>query len=420
MTQLFKRTAIIVASLIMLSAPSWSAPKADSVDSLQASQYQPIKVSLITFYPGDEIFEVFGHSEILVTKGSDSYYFNYGVFDFNSPNFMMRYAKGETDYMCDIMPPSVDGGIRQGRKMIKQDLNLTPKQAQQVLDMLMTNVKPENRVYRYRHFSDNCATRPRDIIEKTLNKKIDYTKCDYIVGKTLRQIVDYYSRNYAWERFGIDLVLGAACDTVVEARTQTFVPLFLMNAVNTVTVDNGNGPEKLVTNTEILMDGDDNGLVMPPTPWYMHPLTFSILLLLIATAITTRDWRRGKLSRWFDSILFTLAGLAGCLLFFIVFCSTHEGVSPNFNTLWMHPLLLLLAILPWIKKASKVLRWLHIINIALIATMTIIWLSGLQVANAAFYPLITTLLLRSLANVKKVSIPLKTETEKTKTEKTAK
>lgn len=414
MTQNFKNFTIIIALLLASWGQAWSqnvktlpekpanVAKSEKGDTT-AAHSDEIKVSLVTFYPGDEIFEVFGHTEIMVEydKNKRPLYFNYGVFDFNSPNFIGRYIMGETDYMCSNMPPELDGGMKSGRKMIKQDLNLTQEQARQVLNMLLVNALPENRVYRYRHFSDNCSTRPRDILEKALGHEIDYTKCDYVVGKTLRQVMSHYTRNYPWEQFGIDLVLGAACDTVIDARTQTFVPLFLMNAVTTVEVDHGNGPEPLVKDTKVLMKGDDNGLVLPPTPWYLHPLTIAIVLLIITALVSFRDWRRHKVSRWLDTLLFTLAGLAGCIIFFVEFISTHEAVLPNYNILWLHPLLLVLAVMPWIKKAKKTLRWGHLINLALIGTMAIVWLTGLQVANAAFYPLIASLAMRSVVNVKK-------------------
>lgn len=399
MIQFLKNITIITAILISTWTQMWAQSESPRPDS--TATIDNIEVSLITFYPGDEIFEVFGHSEILVTKGKNAYFFNYGVFDFNSPNFLGRYIMGETDYMCAIMPPTLDGGIKPGRKIIKQDLNLTPEQAQQMLDMLLTNARRENCVYRYRHFSDNCSTRPRDIIEKAIGQKIDYSKCDYVVGKTLRQIMTYYTRNYPWEQFGIDLALGAACDTVVDARTQTFVPLFLMNAISNVEVDNGNGPEKLVKATNVVMEGDDKGLVLPPTPWYLHPLTVAIVLLIFTVIISYQNWKHRKVSRWYDTLLFTVAGLAGCVIFFVEFISTHEAVLPNYNILWLHPLLLLLAILPWIKRAKKPLRWAHLINIALIATMAVVWVSGLQVANAAFYPIVASTLLRSLVNVRR-------------------
>ena len=408
MTQFFRDITTMIALMVAMWSPSLAQnatamPSSKEVSDSTAAQGNSIKVSLVTFYPGDEIFEVFGHTEIMVEYAQDKqpYFFNYGVFDFNSPNFLGRYIMGETDYMCANMPPEMDGGLKRGRKMVQQELNLTQEQARQVLAMLITNALPENRVYRYRHFSDNCSTRPRDILEKVLGQQLDYSKCDYVVGTTLREVMAHYTRNYPWEQFGIDLVLGAACDTVISARTQTFVPLFLMHAVSTVEVDHGSGPEKLVTATRVMMEGDDQGLVLPPTPWYGHPLTIAILLLIITALITYKDWKRGRVSRWADTLLFAIAGLAGCIIFFVEFISTHEAVLPNYNILWLHPLLLALSIMPWIKKTQKALRSGHLVNIALIATMAVVWISGLQVANAAFYPLVASTLLRSVVNVRK-------------------
>ena len=379
-------------SLVMVLSLGYAARAAESSDSAS----HPIEVSLITFYPGDEVFEVFGHTEILISDSTGNYYINYGVFDFNSPGFVTRYIMGETDYLCAVMPPELDGGIKSGRKMVKQQLNLTPQEAQQVWNALAWNVLPDNREYRYRHFSDNCSTRPRDVIENALGHELDYSHCHYIVGNTLRQVMTHYTRNYPWEQFGIDLALGAACDTVIDARTHTFVPLFLMHALDRVTVTRNGKVQPLVSSTTTINPGSDNGLVMPPTPWYLTPLFASLLLLAVTTVIVVRDWRRKRLSRWFDTAFFTIAGLGGCLIFFIQFISTHEAVCPNYNILWLNPLLLLLAILPWTKKAAAVLRWTHLVNIALIATMAVVWLSGLQVANAAFYPIVASSLLLSL------------------------
>ena len=232
MTACFRLIVKVVASTIvaLLALVAPGAIYAQDSDGNSDGSH-PIKVSLITFYPGDEIFEVFGHTEILVTDSTGSYYVNYGVFDFNSPNFLGRYIKGETDYICAIMPPELDGGLKPGRKIVKQDLNLTPEQAQQVWDILVQNLMPDNRVYRYRHFSDNCSTRPRDVIETALGTELDYSDCDYLVGNTLRQVMSHYTRNYPWEQFGIDLALGAVSDTIIDARTQTLVPIYLIHVL---------------------------------------------------------------------------------------------------------------------------------------------------------------------------------------------
>ncbi|MBR5085586.1 MAG: DUF4105 domain-containing protein [Muribaculaceae bacterium] len=398
MNKILLHIALISAMLGPIIIPA-TAANTEATDS----NSHPIKVSLITYYPGNEIFEVFGHSEILISDSTGNFYINYGVFDFNSPGFLTRYIMGETDYLCAVMPPERDGGIKEGRKMVQQELNLTPEQAEHVWDKLSWNAMPENREYRYRHFSDNCSTRPRDVIESALGRELDYSKCNYIVGKTLREVMRHYTKNYPWEQFGIDLALGAACDTMIDARTQTFVPLFLMHAIDSATVAQNGKQVPLVSKTDIIAPGSDNGIVAPPTPWYITPLAIALIVLVITILITLRDWRREKLSRWFDTALFTIAGLSGCLIFFLEFISTHEATMPNYNILWINPLMLLLAILPWFKKAKKTLRLCHMVNIALIATMVVVWLSCLQAPNTAFIPLVAALLLRSIINLRKKS-----------------
>jgi len=111
------------------------------------------------------------------------------------------------------------------------------------------------------------------------------------------------------------------------------------------------------------------------------------------------DWRRRELSRWFDTMLFTAGGLAGCILFFLICFSTHEATSPNINIAWLHPLLLLLAVLPWFKKTRTVARWLHAVNATIVALLMLAWPWQPQVGNIAFFPLMTALVMRSVINV---------------------
>ena len=61
------------------------------------------KFSLLTCAPGEKIYELFGHTAIRYVEGdSIDLVFNYGMFDFNSPNFIYRFVKGETDYELGI------------------------------------------------------------------------------------------------------------------------------------------------------------------------------------------------------------------------------------------------------------------------------------------------------------------------------
>ncbi|MBQ1584818.1 MAG: DUF4105 domain-containing protein [Muribaculaceae bacterium] len=371
-------------------------PMPDPAQQLQ--EEDSVHVSLVTFYPGSEPHNIWGHSEIRVQQGPVDVYFNYGVFDFQAPAFMWRFMLGQTDYLCQPVPRAYAMLGMENRRMVEQELNLPQDKAIMVRDFLWNNAQPENRTYRYKFLSDNCSTRPRDIIEMAAGEGLRYpAMSDSTV--TYRDILAHYCRNYAWERFGIDLVLGWDVDTVLDQRATMFIPMLLMDAVAGATITTDSTTTSLVKATTVPIDKSTEGNVRPPTPWYLSPMTVAVLVLALTLMVTWRDWRRHDVARWFDTILFSAGGLAGCLLFFLIFFSTHEATSPNINLAWLNPLLLLLAILPWFKKTRNAARWLHALNALVVALLMLAWPWQPQVGNFAFFPLMTALVTRSLANV---------------------
>lgn len=137
-----------------------------------------IRISLLTCASGEEIYSLFGHTAIRYenyTRGIDAV-FNYGIFNFNAPNFILRFALGETDYQLGA------GNYERfaaeyyylERDVWQQELNLTSKEKEKLVALLEENYRPENRVYRYNFFYDNCATRPRDLIEKSIDGTLQY------------------------------------------------------------------------------------------------------------------------------------------------------------------------------------------------------------------------------------------------------
>ena len=377
----------------------------EAMPQLPPSEPQPaqekedsVHVSLVTFYPGSEPHNIWGHSEIRVHQGPIDLYFNYGVFDFQAPAFMWRFMLGETDYMCQPVPRVYATLGMEGRRMVEQELNLPQDKAIMVRDFLWNNAQPQNCTYRYKFLSDNCSTRPRDIIEMAAGEGLQYpAMSDTVV--TYRDILAHFCRNYAWEKFGIDLVLGWNVDTVLDQRATMFIPMLLMDAVAGATVKTDSVAIPLVKVTTVPVDASTDGKVKPPTPWYLSPLTIALLVLLLTLLVSCRDWHRRDVSKWYDTILFTTGGLAGCLLFFLICYSTHEATSPNINIAWLHPGLLLLALLPWFKKTRKAARWLHTINALVVALLMLAWPWQPQVGNIAFFPLMAALVMRSLTNV---------------------
>ena len=135
-------------------------------------QEDNIKVSLMTCAPGTEIYALFGHTALRYedkARGED-WVFNYGMFSFNTPHFIYRFVKGETDYELGVTRyPYFEGSYAmRGSSVYQQTLNLTISEKQELRRLLEENYLPENRVYRYNFFYDNCTTRARDVIELSL------------------------------------------------------------------------------------------------------------------------------------------------------------------------------------------------------------------------------------------------------------
>lgn len=352
-----------------------------------------IVVRLVTFYPGDEVFAVYGHTDLRVTQGKHDYYYNYGVFDFRTPNFVYRFVRGDAEYMCGVLPPNLATYGMDGRRMVEQRLNLSQDQARAVRDYLVINSLPGNNTYCYQYLGDNCSTRPRDIIEMALRDSLHYAPVTDSV--TYRDMMSHYTANYPWEQFGIDLVLGPGLDQPLDERQRMFIPMALMQAYDQATVTRDGQIQPLVIDTQVMVDGSEQGTVLPPTPGWRTPMAVAGLMLAITVAITVRDLRRRRVTRWFDTLLYTLYGLVGCVLFFLMFCSVREATWPNYNAFWANPFMLFPAVAVWLASARRALKLYHGINLAVIVLLALAWYWLPQVANPAFFPLMALPAIRS-------------------------
>ena len=120
-----------------------------------------VRVSVLTCSPGEEIYALYGHTALRYCDTSQKIdiVFNYGCFDFSTPNFGWRFVLGETDYMVGVTHSSrffPEYALR-GSDVVEQVLDLTDEEAQSLFEVLTLNLEPENRVYRYRYLDNNCS-----------------------------------------------------------------------------------------------------------------------------------------------------------------------------------------------------------------------------------------------------------------------
>ncbi len=355
-------------------------------------------VSLLTCEPGNEIYELEGHSGLRLrhSSGSPDMVVNWGIFDFASPGFVYRFTKGETDYMAGAAPTELFLGQYnlEGRAVTEQVLALTPEESDRVYELVAVNLLPENRVYRYNYVGDNCATRPLAIIEQALGDTLTLGAPEEALagGRSFREAMRYYHRNYAWYQMGIDLALGSAIDRPEPQRAMSFSPVALSRMISTARRPDG---KPLVEETTVI--GPWNSLLPEgPTPLDLHPLTWAIGILVLTIGLTVYGLVRRRLCRAFDAVLYSVFGLAGCVIAFLVFISVHEAASPNWLLLWLNPLCLLVPALIWSKKGRYLLMWWQFINFVALMGLCVVWIGGIQAYNGAFIPLVISDMIRSL------------------------
>lgn len=356
-----------------------------------------IIVSVITCAPGSEIYELCGHSAIRVRGEVEGHaidsVWNYGLFDFNQPNFVYRYVKGETDYKVAGYPFAwfLPEYVEDGRTVTEQDLNLTAEEKRKALEALRTISLPENCVYRYNYVKDNCATRIADVLDTATNHGVTYP--DEVSYGTFRNEMRAYHKAYPWYQFGIDLALGSGLDYPVNGKEEMFVPEEMMKKIGGAHLSTG---EPLVSSTRVLFQGVENAS-LPPTPWYLTPMAFSIVILLLFAWVSYREIKKNRIFKPLYSIWFGICGLAGCLIAFLVFVSTHEASSPNILLLWLNPLQLLPAITVWSRKMRYVGLGMAWIDVVVIGVLLLVWPFQSQSANPAFFPLMGATLALALA-----------------------
>lgn len=357
-----------------------------------------LQASLITCYPGPEVYELAGHEAIRI-HGIDSRgipvdsVWNYGVFDFTAPNFIWRFVKGETDYMVWGYPfayflPEYE---KRGSKVVEQNLNFTPQEIKVLRALLQLNALPQNRFYRYNYVRDNCSTRIVDIIDASVEpRRIVYP--DSTDFGSFRGAMRYYHKNYPWYQFGIDLALGGGIDLPISAREELFAPLIFEQKAANAHFDDG---APLISSTTVLYDGRD--CILPPTPWYLTPMAASLLVMAVSLCISFYQWKRGRIIKWWNTLFFSLLGLGGCVVWFLVFCSSHDSTSPNLLSLWLNPLQFVMAICIWWRHTRAAALGMSVVNLIVLVTLTAVWPLQVQSANPAVFPLWAATFALSLA-----------------------
>lgn len=362
-----------------------------------------LKISLITCSPGFQVYELFGHTGVRIQDPSRhiDVVFHYGVFSFNTPHFIYRFTKGETDYsigLVDFRDFVYNYAVR-GSEVTELPLNLTKEEANRVFQALIINNMPDNRIYRYNFLYDNCATRPRNMVTENLSGKIRYVEPRDTV--TFREMIHNCTRNYPWLTFGIDLALGAPLDHPVTYEEQMFLPDVLKDAFEKAQVIESDTIRRLSEDSILLLAADPVRMAVAAEkqPSGITPLIATSLFLFLIIVISAAEISGSRHYRIVDTILFLVYGLVGCLLFFLMFISMHPATYPNYSGFWANPFLLILPVIIWVKSMKKIVCYYHFVNFAVLLCLLLWWYWLPQQMNIAFLPLVLVLVVRSVTYI---------------------
>lgn len=351
-------------------------------------------ISIITCGPGSEFYTTFGHSAIRICDTVQKFdaVYNYGTFDFNTPNFYWKFAKGKLNYCLSKTHYTnfLASYMYEGRYVIEQYLNLTQTEKNKIYTALENNYKPENRNYLYDFFIDNCATRIRDIIN---NNIID---CDLFVAhtpensKSYRELLyDCTEERLLWWRLGIDLLLGARCDKKCNNIEQMFSPIEMKTQFDTTQLSNNRG---------LLVTKKINTLYETRTlPRKSVSPTLVFWILCIATiTLTIISWKKNWHLKWLDRTLFGIVGTISIFLIFMWFGTDHYCTKNNWNLLWASPLFIYLTF-----TTHKSSLWIILIQtLMILVVLAGPWIIPQQF-NSAIIPISVTLTIRLIDNLRK-------------------
>jgi hypothetical protein len=349
------------------------------------------RVTLFTCGPGVELYAGFGHSALWISDpetGIDRLY-NYGTFDFNTPNFYAKFVRGRLDYMLSVTNVSRFLTEYDYRKIsvTAQQLNLTLEERQRLYNLIETNYLPENRMYRYDFFYDNCATRLRDIVAEATNNRVKFNEPDQ--NLSFRQMLFPYLEHSPWTKFGINLILGLSSDKKATPEQYMYLPEKMQKAFATATIENQNRP--LVESEKMILDQRYE----LSEKWYLHPVFCFSALLALVVLISFFDLKRRKATPVIDSLLFGISSLAGLFLLFMWVGTDHSATNQNLNIAWLLPAQVISL---WALIRNKSAIWFKVAAIYQ-ATILIVMFFGPQETELSFALLGALFLVRMIAHV---------------------
>jgi hypothetical protein len=327
------------------------------------------EISVLTCGTSTEVYALFGHTAIRVNdkaNGIDVVY-NYGAFDFGTPNFALKFAKGNLQYfaVANSYTDFIANYSFEKRSVYEQVLHISTTEKQRLFALLNESLLLENREYTYKFIDQNCTSMTVDVINKALTKNIIVKKGD--TTTTYRSILFPYFNNHFYEQLGTSILFGTKTD---QAGAKIFLPFELKESLDQIQL----GQSPIVKENRTLLEFEPK----TNSSWWNNPYTYLIILAFVILIN----------KRTTDTIYLASIGVLGIAFIILGLYSTHLELGNNYNILLFNPILLVLL---YFAKANntKWMKYTLIINLIALGIYTLLLL------NKAHLWIVTPLIITS-------------------------
>jgi hypothetical protein len=363
--------------------PPPPAPGASAtLDRARAVRGAGVQIYVYTYGPGDEVFERFGHIALAVVDAAtgEDIAFNWGMFDFDQPNFLTRFLTGDTKYwMAGYRTYEFNAAYQaQNRTIRRQRLDLTPTQRGAIVDFVAWNASEANKYYRYDYYNDNCSTRVRDLI-------------DWAIGGRVTQALDTAGTPLTWRSetaritgenlpiyAGIEIALGQQADRHLTKWQSGFLPERLATDLATIVARDSLGtPVRLVAHDTLLFAAPTRAPLLTEPPdrqWSAFAIGLVIAALVAGLSLAGRANGAARATLTvLGTVWFAIGGVLGTALLLAATVTKHAPyMGSNLTLFQLQPLLLLAAALFWARgrdtRVGRAATWLAIV----VATCTLV------------------------------------------------
>ena len=347
------------------------------------------RISLITVEPGSETYSMFGHSALRVYdyRNRLDRCYNYGTFEFDQPNFLLKFCQGKLLYFLDIEAYRnfEYGNLADQRGMREQLLHLDQARKQRLFELLSANAREDNRYYKYDFFYDNCATRIRDVVQEAFFHELNYESTQLPLGTTMRQLLRPYLRPHPWTEFGIDLLLGLPADQ--RARPTDF--MFLPNGMHDVFSHTRIAPSNPLVQVEQNIPNPPLAKAAFQPDIFQRPFWVMCLVAIIGLLSMANP----RTEHVFDTLFWFTLGLIGLVITLLWVATDHSATKNNLNILWALPTHLLFF---WRRSRSEFTQN-YFVGAAVLAALTLLFWKWLpQEMPVAALPLVVLVVIKGM------------------------